>query len=170
MKRINVLGLCLVAVFALSAVIASAAFAVDPEFQICGKAAKNGKVYTGKYSDKACSAAEPKGEGKYEREEWSKAKKMGFKAKNEGAPHNNIVNVFGEKKGGPTEPATIEGTTTCQQEKVTGTTTGPKTTTWKTEYKKCSAVVAKIPTECNTAKAKKGVITTEQLTAELVNL
>jgi hypothetical protein len=170
MKRINVLGLCLVAVFALSAVIASAAFATDPEYQICGKAAKNGKAYTGKYSDKACSVAEPKGEGKYEREEEAKAKKKAFKGKNEGEPHNNIVNVFGEKKGGPTEPAVIEGTTTCKSEKVAGETTGPKTTTWKTEYKGCGAVVAKIPTECNTKGEKNGVIKTDQLSSTLVNL
>jgi len=171
MKRINVLGLCLVAVFALSAVIASAAFAADPEYQVCGKAAKNGKVYTGKYKDKACSEAEPKGEGKYERVSWEKAKKKTFKGKNEGAPHNNIVNVFGESgKGGPAEPAKIEGTTECQQEKVAGETTGAKTTTWKTEYKKCTAVVSKIPTTCNTKGEKSGVIKTDQLSSTLVNL
>ena len=103
--------------------------------------------------------------------EWAKAKKKAFKGKNEGAPHNNIVNVFGESgKGGPAEPAKIEGTTECQQEKVAGETTGPKTTTWKTEYKKCTAIVSKIPTTCNTKDEKGGVIKTDQLSSTLVYL
>jgi hypothetical protein len=176
MKRMKVLGLCLVAAFAFSALVASAAFAVDPEYQICGKAAKSGKLYIGKYSEKTCAKEASPAEitegkkNKYEREEISKAKKKGFKGKNSGAPHNNIVNVFGEKKGGPSEPAVIEGTTTCQKEKVTGENTGAKTTTWHTEYSKCSAVVAKIPTECNTKEKKKGDIDTDQLSSTLVNL
>jgi len=38
MRRIGIVGLCLVAMFALSAIVAGAAQAALPEFQICGKA------------------------------------------------------------------------------------------------------------------------------------
>src|SRR5271155_5366427 len=120
MKRMKVLGLCLFAMFALTALTASAAFAEDPEYQVCGKAAKEGKVELGHYSNKNCEAASFNKEGgqKYERAPEATAKKFGIKGKNEGSPHNNIVNPFGEKKGGPTEPGVIEGTTTCLKEKV----------------------------------------------------
>jgi len=172
MKRMKVLGLCLVAVFAFSALIASAAFAADPEYMVCGKAAKEGKTELGHYSGKVCGNSEfvEAGGQKYERLPESAAKKTGFKGKNEGEPHNNIVNPFGEKKGGPKEPGTIEGTTTCAKEKVVGTTTGAKTTSWSTVYTKCGAVVSKIPTECNTLNAKKGEIKTDVLSSTLVNL
>ena len=172
MKRMKVLGLCLVAMFAFTALIASAAFAGDPEYQVCGKAAKEGKTELGHYSNKNCESASfvEAGGQKYERESVASAKKKGFKGKNSGAPHNNIVNPFGEKKGGPTEPGVIEGTTTCSKEKVTGENTGPKTNTWSTVYGKCGAVVAKIPTECNTKGAKKGEIKTDELESTLANL
>ncbi len=39
--------------------------------------------------------------------------------------------------GSPTEPGKIEGSTECTKEKPEGSVTGPKTTTWKTPYKKC---------------------------------
>ena len=172
MKRMKVLGLCLVAMFAFTALVASAAFAADPEYMICGKAEKGRESRLGQYSGKVCGNSEfvEAGGQKYERLPESAAKKDWLQGQERRRPHNNIVNVFGEKKGGPTEPAVIEGTTTCQKEKVVGENTGPKTTTWKTEYSKCGAVVAKIPTECNTKERKKGDIETDQLSSTLVNL
>jgi len=167
MKRI--VGLCLFAVFALFALTVSSAFAEAPEYQVCAKAAKNGKKYTGKYKDKACSEEEVKGEGKYERASWEKAKKKAFKGKNKGNPHNNIVNPFGTREPGkgsrePGMKGKIEGTTECTKEKVTGETTGPKTTKWKTVYTGCKA----LETPCNTAGAKAGEIKTEELEGTLV--
>ena len=44
MKRFKVVGLCLVAVFAFSAIIASGASAALPEYKVCGKAAKSGQT------------------------------------------------------------------------------------------------------------------------------
>lgn len=172
MKRMRIVGLCLVAVFALSALIVSSASAAAPEFKICGKAAKSGKLYTGHYTDKACSkhateAEEKEGKkNKYERVEWTKAKKKTYKAKNKGTPHNNIVNPFGEKDGGESEPAKIEGTTECTKESVVGEVTGPKTEKWHTVYTSCKAE----ETPCNTKGAKAGEIKTEELEAELVFL
>jgi len=163
MKRFKVMGLCLVAAFALSAVLVSSASA-KLEYKTCIKAlVKN----TGNYSEKTCSdASKVAGTGKYERAEWNAGKKVTFKAKNIGSPHNNIVNPFGEKKGGPSEAAKIEGTTTCAKEKVAGEGTGPTSTTWKTEYKKCEA----LETKCNTLGQKEGTIITDQLVSVLVNL
>jgi len=66
MKRIRATGLCLVAVFAVFAVAAATAAAEAPELQPCGKAAKVGKKYTGKYTNKACSTESKTSEGKYE--------------------------------------------------------------------------------------------------------
>jgi hypothetical protein len=172
MKRIRIVGLCLVAVFALSALVASSASAALPEFKVCGKAAKAGKPakYLGKYTNKECSKEASPAEitegkkNKYEREEWTKAKKTTFKGKNvDGTPHNNIVDPFGVNsvKG---EPAQVKGTTTCTSEKVTGKVTGPKTETWSTEYKGCEA----LSTPCNTKGDKPGVIKTEVLEGTLV--
>jgi hypothetical protein len=65
MKRIGIVGLCLAAMFALSAMGASSAFA--GEYGVCAKAAKVGKTYTGKYEDKNCTKEEAsKTGGKYE--------------------------------------------------------------------------------------------------------
>jgi hypothetical protein len=71
MKRIKIVGLCLVAVFAFGALTAASAFAEGPtpEFKTCVKAAKSGKTYTGAYSNKTCTEANATDEGKYEREE-----------------------------------------------------------------------------------------------------
>jgi hypothetical protein len=64
MKRFKIVGLCLVAVFALTAVMASGAQA--GQWGTCGKAAKEGKKYTGNYTDKLCSTKSATKEGKYE--------------------------------------------------------------------------------------------------------
>jgi hypothetical protein len=64
MKRIRIIGLALVAVFAFSAVVAAAAQA--GEYGRCAKVAKIEKKYHGKYEDKNCTEANPTIEGKYE--------------------------------------------------------------------------------------------------------
>lgn len=80
MKRIRIVGLCLVAVFALSAVAVSAASAeTAPTYKVCAKVKE-----TGKFNDKKCSVASKGGkkEGDYELSEWSAAKKKAFTGKN----------------------------------------------------------------------------------------
>ena len=57
MKRMRIMGLCLVAVFALGAFAASSAFAL-PEFGRCVP-----KAGTGKYSDANCTVKAAKGKG-----------------------------------------------------------------------------------------------------------
>ncbi len=53
MRRIRIAGLCLVAVFAMTAVAASSASAALPELYECAKLTV--KPFKGKYTDKACS-------------------------------------------------------------------------------------------------------------------
>ncbi len=87
MKRTRILGLCLVAVFALSAVIASSASAA-PGWYECAKAAKNAttKKYEGKFIDKYCAteaSAKEAEEGKTNKYELKAGigKGKGFKGK-----------------------------------------------------------------------------------------
>jgi hypothetical protein len=42
MKRVRIVGVCFVAIFALSAIVAASASAAQPEYTTCGKAAKVG--------------------------------------------------------------------------------------------------------------------------------
>ncbi len=69
MKRIKIVGLCLVAVFAFSAVATATASASErPEFKKCGNTPKVGKkLPTGEFSNKECTDAQA--EGKYRLEE-----------------------------------------------------------------------------------------------------
>ena len=60
MKHVKLLGLCLIAVFALTAVAASAAQAEGPEWGRCVKLAKD----KGKYKDSNCTELEGKTNGK----------------------------------------------------------------------------------------------------------
>jgi len=161
MTRIKTMGLCLVAVFAVSMlVVATSASAATPEFKICEKVKAKG---SGKFTSKTCSTA---GAGDYERAEESKAKKHAYKAKNSGTPHNNLVDPFGKNKGGKSEEGQVLGTTTCTKESVKGEVTGPKTEKWKTEFQHCESQ----KTACNTAGDKAGVIKTQELEATLVYL
>jgi hypothetical protein len=64
-RNVRMLGLCLVAVFAMSAVAAASASAAEPEYLSCVKAAKVGKTYTGGYNNKTCTEVNAKSEGKY---------------------------------------------------------------------------------------------------------
>jgi hypothetical protein len=193
MKRFKVVGLCLAAVFALCAVLAAGAqAATPPEYKVCIKASPKN---TGNYSGKECADAQKvAGTGKYERAEFNKGKKVTFKGKNSGTPKNIIVNpavgleaciiegVTPVGGGGDEEsqaaaektcigeiakePGKTEGTTECTKEKPEGSVTGPKTTTWKTVYKKCKG--NGVP--CNTKGKGKEEIVTDPLEATLVNL
>lgn len=170
MKRMRIVGLCLVAVFAFSAVVAANAFAEAPEFMVCGKAAKSGKLYTGKYNSKTCSTEATEAEqkegkkNKYEREPYTSAKKKGYKGKNAGTPKNLAIDPL-TGKGVAGE---IKGATECTKEAVVGEVTGPKTEKWHTVYTNCIGD----ETPCHTAGAseKKKEIKTEELEGTLVFL
>jgi len=179
MKRFTIVGMCLVAVLAFSAmVVSSAGAAATPTYKSCVKAKEKNK---GNYSAKTCAAASKvAGTGKYERGKESEAKKTAFKGKNATEPHNNLVDPTCPKgkfnagthkceeegKATASEPADIAGTTTCQKEKVTGAITSETNSEWTTAYGKCEA----LETPCNTEGAKAGDINTEKLKSTLVEL
>ncbi|HTU79995.1 MAG TPA: hypothetical protein VMF09_14670 [Solirubrobacteraceae bacterium] len=67
MRRIRIVGLCILAACVMSAVLASAAWAA-PEYSACRKVKKTGKVKeTGKYSNSTCTTEAPEGKGDYEK-------------------------------------------------------------------------------------------------------
>ncbi len=160
MRRIKMMGLCLVAVVALAAVAVSSASAALPEYQVCAKAAKVGKTYTGKFSDKNCSVAEPKGEGKYELESWEAAKKKGFKGKN---GVSTLDSYIPENEATPWTGGTVVGVVSCKSGKSEGEITGAKTSTVTVEFKTCTSEGKK----CTSAGQKAGVIKTKLLNATL---
>jgi hypothetical protein len=125
MRRIKTIGLCLVAVFAFSAMVASAAQA--GEVGECLKLSKNAeKKYTGKYTDKGCTkeaTSAQKTEGKVNKYEWSPgvaAKNAKFTAVSK-KPHL-------EGAGGNVE---------CAESTVTGEYTGPKTALEQARFTGC---------------------------------
>lgn len=161
MRRIKMMGLCLVAAVALTAVAVSSASAALPEYQVCAKVAKNAeKKYTGKFSDKLCSTSEPKGEGKYELESWEAAKKKGFKGKN---GVSTLDSYIPENEATPWTGGTVVGTVSCKSGKSEGEITGPKTSTVTVEFKTCTSEGKK----CTSEGQKAGVIKTKLLNATL---
>lgn len=149
MKRIRIVGLCLVAVAAVCAFgVAGSASAL--EYRVCIKAnPKN----TGNFSDKGCTVAAP-GTGKYLLGTWEQAKKKVAKSKGT-HPVNNLVNPSTKK---------VEGVTECKKEKGTSEITSPKTAKVENSYSKCSSAGK----TCETAGAGKGNIKTKVLTSTLV--
>jgi hypothetical protein len=128
MKRIRIVGLCLVAVFAMSAIASATASAAAPEYQICGKSPKNPvtKKFEGKFSNKECTATST--EGKYELTSWTAAKKTEFKTKS-GA---SALDVYIPGTG-------IVGETSCAKSKDVGHVTGAKTATDVVLFEKCTS-------------------------------
>jgi hypothetical protein len=148
MKRIRIVGLCLVAVFAVCAIGVSSASAL--EYRVCIKASPKN---TGNFSDKGCTVAAP-GTGKYTLGTFEQAKKKVSKSKGT-HPVNNLVNPSTKK---------VEGVTECKKEKGTAEITSAKTAKVENSYSKCSSAGK----TCETAGAGKGNIKTHVLTSTLV--
>ncbi len=66
MNRIKLAGLCLVAMAALSALVATSAWATAPEYGRCLKVVKEASGYHGGYTDSKCTKASAGKTGKYE--------------------------------------------------------------------------------------------------------
>jgi hypothetical protein len=119
MTRIKIMGLALVALFAMAAVVAASASAT-PTYYECAKAAKVGKLYTGKYNNKTCTETNAKGEGKYELKE-GLGKGKEFKGTGKAATLHTPA-IGGEVKCSGSKDAGF--TTAHGQDKVTVTFTG----------------------------------------------
>jgi hypothetical protein len=151
MKRIKVMGLCLVALFALTAAAASSASAASPEYKVCAKAAvKEGGTFT----DKNCTipAKGKEKNAKYELAGIEHAKKPALKGTN--GASNLYVFITG---------VGVVGETSCTKAKDTGAFTGPKTTKTVAKFEHCSSS-KKV---CTSPGAKAGVIETFGLKGEL---
>jgi hypothetical protein len=144
MRRIRIVGLCLVAVFATTAVAASSASAALPELYECAKAVKVGKVYTGKYNDKKCSEKNEAGTGKYELQ-----------------PGVGKGKVFkGKGKVATLHTPAIGGEVTCKTNKSEGKNSSPTTQSGVVAiFKTCTSLGKK----CTSAGAKVGEIKTNPL-------
>ncbi len=156
MRRVRIVGFCVMVASALGALVASGAWAAAPEFKVCGKAAKVGKTYTGKYNNKTCSETNAKGEGKYELGSWETAKKKALKGKG-GA--GTLDAYLPSNEAEPWAGGTVLGKVTCKSAKVTGEVTGAKTVTASVEFKTCTSEGKK----CKSAGAPTGTIRTEKL-------
>ena len=66
MRRLRLVGLCLVVTCVTSAVAVASASAEPPEYGRCDKAAKVGKTYTGGFTNSGCTSKSETKTGKYE--------------------------------------------------------------------------------------------------------
>jgi hypothetical protein len=65
-RHLRMVGVCLVAMFAITAIASASASAAQPEYMRCVKAAKVGTKYTGKYTNSLCTLESETKEGKFE--------------------------------------------------------------------------------------------------------
>jgi len=124
MRRICTLGVCVLAVVALGAVAAGSAAAASPEYVTCAKAKNDGK-----YSNKTCSEANAKGEGKYERVPLTKATKVKGTV--------GTVNIYLYEPKNTEEP--IKGHFECKAGKYSGSITNSHEGTLAVDYSECAA-------------------------------
>ncbi len=165
MRRISIVGLLLAAAFAFSALASSSALAAGgPEYLACGKAAKSGKKYTGKYANKTCSEVSVTSEGKYERVAITKLP-VKFKSK------IGVTKVYVYNPKEPSENAEV----ICTKGKDAGTITGGREGTVTITNEGCEVPLenaskkqSKFPGPCNTPGQKSGVIVSKPLATKLV--
>jgi hypothetical protein len=164
MKRIRIAGLCLVAVFALSAVVAaSASAATMPTYKVCKKLSKVEGKYHGKYSVKTCATEattkeqEEGKKNKYELGEWNEGKEAAPKFKD--ANGKSVLKLYVPGLG-------VVGTTECAKAKGTGTIIGPSEGSVTVTFEKCTSS-GEVCTSDQVGE-KTGDITTSLLTALLI--
>ena len=155
MRRTRIVGLCLVAVLACGAMVASVAQAA--EVGECLKVEKvEGRVH-GHYVDKSClttATAAEEAEGKRNKWEWSPGL----------APANH---VFTGKTKVAVEFFGAAGTIICRRgATIVGEWTAPKTSTEQITYKECEFKGA--VNECHSAGQEGGIIVTNQLEGTLI--
>lgn len=155
MKRIKIVGLCLVAVFAFTALAATSAQA--GQIGKCVKAPKVNKKYTGKYTEKYCStratAKEEEEEGKKNKYEW--------------VPNAGKIPFTSES--GESKLNSAAGAITCKKGKDTGEFIGANENRDTFTFEECSAEPAKgVVVPCQSNPAVKGVIVTNLLTTHLL--
>jgi hypothetical protein len=145
MRRIRIVGLCLVAVFAMSALAATAAQAGE-----YGKCVKQAKPYKGGFNDKNCQETNPGHEGKYE---WVPG-------------ISPAVPFTGKTKAA--ELVGAAGTIACKKSEAAGTVEGTKTNHEVVTFEGCEFKGA-VTGECHSAGKPVGVIETNKLLTSLID-
>jgi hypothetical protein len=146
--RLKIMGLCLVAVFALTALVSASASAAEPAFYECAKLTV--KPYKGKFTDKKCS-----------KEATAKEQEEGKKNKYELQEGVGKGKVFKGKGGSATlhTPA-VGGEVTCTSFGDTGKIATPTTETGiLSTFKGCTSLKKK----CASPGQKAGTIVTNKL-------
>jgi hypothetical protein len=157
MKRIRIVGLCLVAMFAMSAVAAASASAESPEYKTCIK-----KV-GGTLNKITCAESKGlKGEGGFAVGEWNQGKTRKFTGKN---GVSTLDSYIPENEAEPWTGGTIVGTVVCKNATNKGEVTGPKTGAVTVTFKGCVSEGKK----CLSKGQKPGTIVTNPLLTELGN-
>lgn len=167
MKRMRIVGMALVALFAMTAAMTASASA-SPIFKTCIKAVeKEGTKYKdGEYSNSTCGKAEVG--GKFKLGPFSDAKKITLTIK--GGKGQNFGWVPLNAKDEPSFPGTKESATECTTEKGKGEFT-ENGANFKVEYAKCKNGKKECKTEPTPPlKGKPGVIIDNELTGKLVDL
>ena len=128
MTRIRIVGLSLLAVFAVSAAfVSSASAAMMPEYKVCTKAVPK---ESGKWNTKTCTGESKGGkkEGGYELTAWNTGKKTSFKGTNGKSTLYSYIKGFG-----------VVGTVTCAKAKNVGQITGPDSGEVVVTFEKCTS-------------------------------
>ena len=151
MRCVRLVGLCLVATFALSAFVAASASASAPEYGRCEKATKVGKEYKGKFSNSGCTTEVPESErakkGKYE---WQPG---AVKTGQTSSGGKGVLEEVGKYAVG------------CASESSTGEYTGTKGGKHIiVKFKKCESG----PLTCTSEGHEKGELETKPLAGKLV--
>ena len=174
MKRIKVVGLCLVAVFAMSAIVASGAQATGAEFGQC-VAKKKGEYTTATCAVKSVKAHKGKFEfvpgpsptcaaqkhGEYTTNTCSVKSSKPKKGKFEKKAGSSFTLVGGP---GVLETPAFGGPVECTNSTGSGKITGAKKNESITTFENCQTGGKK----CNSALAPSGIITTQPLTGTLI--
>jgi hypothetical protein len=159
MKRIKIMGLCVVALFAFSAMAATSAFAELHLYLECGKAPKVGKTYSGDYTSKECTlASKVETGGKYLLKTPS-GKGAAFKTSSGVSTLDSYIP--GEKpltEGNALEGGTVVGTVVCKKSKGSGTIDSVTLSTVTINFEDCESSKEKC-----TGGPKAGDILTNEL-------
>jgi hypothetical protein len=160
MKRIRIMGLCALAVFAFSAVAAATASAAPVllhEFALCVKAAKVGKTYVGHYTAKGCAGPAVETGGKYER-----ASAIGDKGTSK-SKTSTLYSYIPKSEAEPWTGGTVVGTVSCKKSAGVTEVISAMSESSKINFEDCTSEGKKCTSPSNTV----GDIATNLLTATL---
>ncbi len=153
MKRLQIIGLCVVAAVGVSAIVAAGASASVPTWYECAKAPKVEKHHTGNYNDKLCTSPNTEGAGKFVLREGVGGSKT-IKGKS-GEAVLNVQTYLGD--------STVE----CAKSKDRITPELPNVVLGEVLFKKCTTNVGGSTKKCTSELRKPGEVKLHALRGEL---